>query len=129
MGANKEREVYKTAVTLPLAGGTTARWERDGHHIRCSLCGMLMCDKDREGDPIPSNFCPGCGADMRENDDAELDEILKKTAELTMAEKIEFLGYINDVVKENVIRIEDATQIIAVCEEAYKKRAIEVRLT
>ena len=41
------------------------RWEQDGHHIRCDQCGMYMCDTDREGDRIPTEFCPHCGADMR----------------------------------------------------------------
>lgn len=25
------------------------KWEVDGHHIRCSICGEYMCIKDREG--------------------------------------------------------------------------------
>ena len=42
------------------------KWERDGHHIRCSCCGRYMCDTDREGDRIPTNFCPNCGKPMDE---------------------------------------------------------------
>lgn len=42
------------------------KWIRDGHHIRCDQCGMYMCDTDREGDRIPTEFCPNCGADMIE---------------------------------------------------------------
>lgn len=42
------------------------RWEVDGHHIRCSICGEYMCIKDREGAEIPRKYCPNCGADMRE---------------------------------------------------------------
>lgn len=38
--------------------------EIDGHRIRCNQCGVYMCDTDREGDSIPTNFCPECGADM-----------------------------------------------------------------
>ena len=41
-------------------------WIVDGHHIRCSECGVFFCDTDREGDSFPRNFCPNCGADMRE---------------------------------------------------------------
>ena len=41
-------------------------WIHDGHHIRCDQCREYMCDKDAEGDRIPTNFCPNCGADMRE---------------------------------------------------------------
>ena len=40
------------------------RWLVDGHHIRCNLCGTFMCITDREGDAIPQNFCPNCGAKM-----------------------------------------------------------------
>ena len=39
-------------------------WIRDGHHIRCSECSEYICDTDREGDTIPQNFCPNCGAKM-----------------------------------------------------------------
>ena len=42
----------------------TAHWVIDGHHIQCSQCGETMCNTDREGDPIPRNFCPNCGARM-----------------------------------------------------------------
>lgn len=41
-------------------------WEKDGHHIRCKNCNEYMCETDREGNKIPTNFCPNCGADMRE---------------------------------------------------------------
>jgi len=40
-------------------------WIRDGHHIRCSECSEYICDKDREGDTIPQNFCPNCGVKMK----------------------------------------------------------------
>ena len=42
------------------------KWIRDGHHIRCDQCGMYMCDTDREGDRIPTEFCSSCGAKMDE---------------------------------------------------------------
>ena len=41
------------------------KWIIDGHHIVCSVCGVGMCRLDREGDPIPMEYCPNCGADMR----------------------------------------------------------------
>ena len=50
---------------LPSAGRPQGEWIRDGHHIRCKECGACFCDKDREGDVYPQNFCPNCGADMR----------------------------------------------------------------
>ena len=37
-------------------------WIIDGHHMQCGKCGTIMCTKDREGDPIPQNFCPACGS-------------------------------------------------------------------
>ncbi len=46
-------------------------WIVDGHHIRCSECGVFFCDTDREGDSFPRNFCPNCGADMRERGQEE----------------------------------------------------------
>ena len=55
-----------TLVNLPPAEPKRGKWIRDGHHIRCDQCGMYMCDTDREGDRIPTEFCPNCGADMRE---------------------------------------------------------------
>lgn len=40
-------------------------WIIDGHHRRCNKCGEYFCIADSEGNEIPSNFCPNCGADMR----------------------------------------------------------------
>lgn len=54
-------------MTLPSAYPKKGRWIKDGHHIQCDSCGMWMCDTDREGDAIPKEFCPNCGADMRES--------------------------------------------------------------
>lgn len=42
------------------------KWIIDGHHIKCSSCGVSMCNTDREGDKIPREFCPACGAKMEE---------------------------------------------------------------
>ena len=42
------------------------KWIIDGHHIRCSACDVYMCSTDREGDKIPTTFCPNCGAKMKE---------------------------------------------------------------
>lgn len=44
------------------------KWIIDGHHIRCDRCNEYICNTDREGNKIPDNFCPNCGADMREAD-------------------------------------------------------------
>ena len=40
-------------------------WIIDGHHIRCNRCNEYSCNTDREGNKIPDNFCPHCGANMR----------------------------------------------------------------
>ena len=57
-------EVLVAQAVLPQP--KRGKWIRDGHHIRCDQCGMYICDTDREGDRIPTEFCPNCGADMRE---------------------------------------------------------------
>ena len=38
------------------------KWIIDGHHIICNRCKNSMCDRDREGDLIPKNYCPDCGS-------------------------------------------------------------------
>lgn len=40
-------------------------WIIDGHHRRCKKCGEYFCMADSEGNEIPSNFCPNCGANMK----------------------------------------------------------------
>ena len=40
------------------------KWIIDGHHIRCNRCNEYICNTDREGNKIPDNFCPNCGAKM-----------------------------------------------------------------
>ena len=52
------------AAQAVLSHPKRGKWIRDGHHIRCDQCGMYMCDTDREGDRIPKEFCPSCGAKM-----------------------------------------------------------------
>ena len=62
----RDEKILEAIAALPSAEPRTGKWIRDGHHIRCDQCGMYMCDTDREGDRIPAEFCPNCGADMRE---------------------------------------------------------------
>jgi hypothetical protein len=50
---------------LDQARRPKGRWIIDGHHIRCNRCNESICNTDREGDKIPDNFCPNCGANMR----------------------------------------------------------------
>jgi hypothetical protein len=42
------------------------KWIIDGHHLICPRCEIHFCREDREGDELPNNYCPNCGADMRE---------------------------------------------------------------
>ena len=55
------REALNAISPTKLKNG---KWIHDGHHIICDQCGTTMCDKDREGDAIPQNYCPNCGAKM-----------------------------------------------------------------
>ena len=59
-----ERDSLIVAVRKAFAEPKRGKWIRDGHHIRCDQCGIYMCDTDREGDRIPTEFCPSCGAKM-----------------------------------------------------------------
>ena len=66
-------EFYQKVITavgkLPPAEPKRGKWIRDGHHIRCDQCGIYMCDTDREGDRIPTEFCPSFGAKMEGEQD------------------------------------------------------------
>lgn len=53
------QETAKAALSLLKEQETT--FEKDGHHIMCKSCGAYWCDRDREGDQYPRNFCPNCG--------------------------------------------------------------------
>lgn len=44
------------------------KWIIDGHHRRCNCCNEYTCTEDREGNSIPDNFCPNCGASMQKGD-------------------------------------------------------------
>ena len=68
------KELYYEAInriTEAVSNGTPyedrprGKWIIDGHHIRCNRCNEYICNTDREGNKIPDNFCPNCGADMR----------------------------------------------------------------
>ena len=68
------RDAWAKIDALPPAEPKRGKWIRDGHHIRCDQCGMYMCDTDREGDRIPTEFCPNCGADMRGEQDGRFNQ-------------------------------------------------------
>lgn len=54
---------------LPSMDRPQGEWIKDGHHMRCNQCGVCFCNKDREGDEFPQDFCPSCGARMKGIDD------------------------------------------------------------
>ena len=65
----KEGEIIK-AYTKGFDDGIEitrqkGEWIIDGHHIRCNRCNEYICNTDREGNKIPDNFCPNCGASMK----------------------------------------------------------------
>ena len=64
-----ERDSLIVAVRKAFAEPKRGKWIRDGHHIRCDQCGIYMCDTDREGDRIPTEFCPSFGAKMEGEQD------------------------------------------------------------
>lgn len=60
------QEALNKVPTVDAEPVRHGEWIKDGHHIQCDSCGMWMCDMDREGDAIPKEFCPNCGARMDE---------------------------------------------------------------
>lgn len=43
-------------------------WERTLWFVTCSVCEYTSADTDDEGSAISLNYCPNCGADMREEE-------------------------------------------------------------
>ena len=62
------QSIINKMPTINPESRNKGKWIIDGHHIKCNRCENIMCSRDREGDLIPRNFCPNCGADMREGD-------------------------------------------------------------
>lgn len=58
------------ALCEKVAERPQGEWIIDGHHMRCNYCNEYTCTEDREGNSIPDNFCPNCGADMRKGDES-----------------------------------------------------------
>ena len=58
------KQNIKDMPTADVESVKHGHWEQDGHHIRCSECGIYLCDTDREGDNFPKEYCPNCGAKM-----------------------------------------------------------------
>ena len=69
MAMIRVEDVVRILNEQPTIQPKRGKWIRDGHHIRCDQCGMYMCDTDREGDRIPTEFCPNCGAKMEVDDE------------------------------------------------------------
>lgn len=48
----------------------TAKWIRDKFmFVECSCCGYYRDTTDNEGNTIPDNYCPNCGAEMESDSD------------------------------------------------------------
>ena len=61
---NRWRIIKKGIRAIPAAAvreNVNARWIDMGDHLLCSGCGATHYGADK-------NFCPSCGADMREED-------------------------------------------------------------
>ena len=68
---NVRQDMISRIKNLPSAelDRKKGKWIIDGHHMQCNQCGISICDKDREGDVLPKNFCLNCGTDMRGKED------------------------------------------------------------
>lgn len=49
----------------------TGHWIWDYGYATCNQCGYTRDSKDNEGQDIPDNYCPNCGADMTESEEKE----------------------------------------------------------
>ena len=54
-------DAIPSAEVRPVKEG---EWVRELWFRTCSECGATTTDKDDEGEEIPDNFCPNCGAKM-----------------------------------------------------------------
>ena len=70
----KFQNIYFKCESIEDAGGTIfvkrkkGKWIRDEFGSRCESCG-LYAYRDKFGRPWESDYCPLCGADMREEQD------------------------------------------------------------
>ena len=66
--ADKKASPKNKIKALPSVTPARKKWKWiiDGHHLICPRCEIHFCREDREGDELPNNYCPNCGADMRE---------------------------------------------------------------
>ena len=65
LGHLSDEEFVALELAIKALERPQGEWIIDGHHIRCNKCNEYICNADREGNKIPDNFCPNCGADMR----------------------------------------------------------------
>ena len=57
------REGYKDAKA-DFEKKQTGEWLKDSYRRKCSVCGSSTCWTDDEGNDIPDQYCPNCGARM-----------------------------------------------------------------
>lgn len=62
------QQLIKEAPTADVRPVVRGEWEVSMWFITCSVCGYTSADTDDEGDRIATNYCPNCGADMREEE-------------------------------------------------------------
>lgn len=63
------KQIVADCPTIDAAEVRRGRWiesENENEKYVCSVCGGACWYYDYEGDVAKSNFCPNCGADMRE---------------------------------------------------------------
>ena len=58
---NDNPQIVYTSDVAPVVHG---RWKYDLWFMTCSNCGCCLATKDDEGQWIPDNYCPNCGAKM-----------------------------------------------------------------
>lgn len=62
------------AIEVMKAHSKKGHWKGDDFGYKCSICGFCMCEMAHSTDYVTyekTNFCPNCGADMREDGEQE----------------------------------------------------------
>jgi len=63
--------VKKYILAIPSVERPKGKWIDRGEYAECSICGAHSGTQFNGVEPIPlkTNFCPNCGADMRDKND------------------------------------------------------------
>ena len=68
----KADDVYKALEAVPSADRPSGEWISNGKRIyRCSNCGNYLDFDGVNAGRGDANYCPNCGADMRERKESE----------------------------------------------------------